>query len=287
MNGASARLSARQSPSSQSIFVLSSGNVVVTSHSLPERLKLATAAAMLANDRCTRQSRHRIASARGKASRVMSASKVVARNSGAFRPAAQIIDQLRHDIDPGIGHADIEIRNPAAIAAGGIEQRRRAELTKKTWQPLPQVCRRIVSPIQVRTPSRRRPRGWSGGCDETARRDRARKMTIVRPRTANARAPEGDHRLDLCSRSPAFVVHPQKCVGVKRRPPCPSSTRIAAGSNRPAPALLEARMSSAISGMIHAPTRTSLTLIRTTIYEAVSARHSWSAAPLRSASSRP
>src|SRR6185295_1322728 len=70
--------------------------------------------------------------------------KVGARDSAAYRPAAQIIDQLRHDIDPGIGHADIEIRNPAAVAAGRIEKRRRAQLTKKTWQPLPQVCRRIA-----------------------------------------------------------------------------------------------------------------------------------------------
>ena len=39
----------------------------------PDALKFATARSMLANDRCTRQSRHRIASQRGSASAVMSA----------------------------------------------------------------------------------------------------------------------------------------------------------------------------------------------------------------------
>ena len=70
--GARSKFSARQSPSSQSALACHSGNVVAISHSAPELRKFATARAILAKDRCTRQSRHRMASHSGNASRVIS-----------------------------------------------------------------------------------------------------------------------------------------------------------------------------------------------------------------------
>src|ERR1700674_3720415 len=73
LNGFSSKFSARQSPSSQSPLVCQSGNVVAISHTAPDALKFATARSILANDRCTSASRHRIASHRGKESRVISA----------------------------------------------------------------------------------------------------------------------------------------------------------------------------------------------------------------------
>src|SRR6266576_1715478 len=72
-NGARSKFSARQSPSSQSRLLCHSGNVVAISHTAPERRKFAIARPILANERCTRQSRHRMASHRGKESQVRSA----------------------------------------------------------------------------------------------------------------------------------------------------------------------------------------------------------------------
>src|SRR5260370_33681066 len=73
LKGSRSKFSARQSPSSQSPLVCHSGNVVAISHVAPERWKLATARSIFANDRCTRASRHRIASHLGSESRVISA----------------------------------------------------------------------------------------------------------------------------------------------------------------------------------------------------------------------
>src|SRR5436190_10079122 len=72
-NGARSKFSARQSPSSQSRLICQSENVVVISHTAPDRRKFRTTRSILANDRCTRPSRQRMASQRGSASRVNSA----------------------------------------------------------------------------------------------------------------------------------------------------------------------------------------------------------------------
>src|SRR5688500_12216809 len=60
-------------------------------------------------------------------------------HSAVLLAKAQIINQVRHDIDPGIGQVDIEIRNPAAIAAGGIEKRRRSQPAEQLRKLFPQV----------------------------------------------------------------------------------------------------------------------------------------------------
>src|ERR1700738_5515107 len=73
LNGARSKFSARQSPSPQSPLVCHSGNVVAISHPAPDALKFATARSIFANDRCTRASRHRIASHLGSLSLVISA----------------------------------------------------------------------------------------------------------------------------------------------------------------------------------------------------------------------
>jgi hypothetical protein len=134
--GADCILSARQSPSSQSAFSPQSVKVVVISHVAPERAMFARARSTFANDRCTRQSRHRMTSQPGRSSQVRSASRGSRKFPRSCAPL-KVCDQVRDDIDPVIGQAQVCSMYQGRITTGCIQQ--------GTSTQIPQQRRQISS----------------------------------------------------------------------------------------------------------------------------------------------
>ena len=183
------RLSARQSPSSQSWLACSSLNVVVISQPAPERRRLSSARRMLANDRCTRQSRHSTASARGRR---------VARDVGQQVAPAQLarrgallqaFDDGRHDVDADVVDGQVDAMDPRRVATRRVEQRSHLQFAQQRRQPGGQRRRWPPARTPAPTPRSARPTGWCGGCARSARAGRAPGTTPGRPQNAGAPAP--------------------------------------------------------------------------------------------------
>jgi hypothetical protein len=126
-NGGSVKLSARQSPSSQSIFACRPGKVVASSHVAPDARKLATGA----RDVGERQMDEAVTAQDG-----VGEGERIAGNVGEAIVAAagaRCVDQGGDDVDAGIGNPR-DRWQPAGIPARRVEQRDDAEALQQTRQ---------------------------------------------------------------------------------------------------------------------------------------------------------
>ena len=132
-NGARSKFSARQSPSSQSPLLChpETWSRSATPHpsdgNSPSRVRCwRTTNAPGSRGTGRRHSRQPIAGDIGK--------MIVAGDFSRRGPGPQAPDQVGHDVDTDVSHAEIRRADPAGIAAGRVEQRGNPKSRQQPWQ---------------------------------------------------------------------------------------------------------------------------------------------------------